>query len=124
MGEVHCRDPRSGIIYVYSSESYVDPETHPRKTRRKLIGKLDENGNVVPTKGTPGRNKKRAVDKKTANGSDSDAVIKELTESYEQRLKAQLDRITSLENTIRELTREKKNLVDSMDRVLAKYRTD
>lgn len=124
MGEVHCRDPRSGIIYVYSSESYLDPETNTRKTRRKLIGKLDENGNVVPTKGTPGRNKKRAVDKKTANGSDSDAVIKELTESYEQRLKAQLDRITSLENTIRELTREKKNLVASMDRVLAKYRTD
>ena len=124
MGEVHCRDPRSGIIYVYSSESYLDPETNTRKTRRKLIGKLDENGNVVPTKGTPGRNKKRAVDKKTANGSDSDAVIKELTESYEQRLKAQLDRITSLENTIRELTREKKNLVDSMDRVLVKYRTD
>lgn len=124
MGEVHCRDPRSGIIYVYSSESYVDPETNTRKTRRKLIGKLDENGNVVPTKGTPGRNKKRAVDKKTANGRDSDAVIKELTESYEQRLKAQLDRITSLENNIRELTREKKNLVDSMDRVLAKYRTD
>ena len=124
MGEVHCRDPRSGIIYVYSSESYLDPETNTRKTCRKLIGKLDENGNVVPTKGTPGRNKKRAVDKKTANGSDSDAVIKELTESYEQRLKAQLDRITSLENTIRELTREKKNLVDSMDRVLAKYRTD
>ena len=51
-------------------------------------------------------------------------MIKELTESYEQRLKAQLDRITSLENNIRELTREKKNLVDSMDRVLAKYRTD
>ena len=124
MGEVHCRDPRSGIIYVYSSESYLDPETNTRKTRRKLIGKLDENGYVVPTKGTPGRNKKSAVDKKTANGSDSDAVIKELTESYEQRLKAQLDRITSLENTIRELTREKKNLVASMDRVLAKYRTD
>ncbi len=124
MGEVHCRDPRSGIIYVYSSESYVDPETNTRKTRRKLIGKLDENGNVVPTKGTPGRNKKRAVDKKTASDSDLDAVIKELTELYEQRLKAQLDRITSLENTIRELTREKKNLVDSMDRVLAKYRTD
>lgn len=124
MGEVHCRDPRSGIIYVYSSESYLDPETNTRKTRRKLIGKLDENGYVVPTKGIPGRNKKRAVDKKTANGSDSDAVIKELTESYEQRLKAQLDRITSLENTIRELTREKKNLVASMDRVLAKYRTD
>ena len=60
MGEVHCRDPRSGIIYVYSSESYLDPETNTRKTRRKLIGKLDENGNVVPTKGTPGRNKKRA----------------------------------------------------------------
>jgi hypothetical protein len=123
MGEVHCRDPRSGIIYVYSSESYWDKETKTKKARRKLIGKLDENGNVVPTKGTPGRNKKTAVDKKTANVSDSDAVIKELTDSYEQRLRAQLDRITSLENTIRELTKDKENLLDSIDRVLAKYRT-
>jgi len=97
-------------------------ETQTKKAHRKLIGKLDENGNVVPTKGTPGRNKKPTVDKETA--SDSDAVIKELTESYEQRLKAQLDRITSLEATIRDLIRDKKNLIESLDRVLEKYRAD
>ena len=118
----YCKDHRSGITYVYEISNKTD-ESGKRTTSRKLIGKLDENGNVVPTKGTPGRNKKTAVDKKTANVSDSDAVIKELTDSYEQRLRAQLDRITSLENTIRELTKDKKNLLDSMDRVLAKYRT-
>ena len=51
MGEVHCRDPRTGIVYVYSSESYWDKEAKKKKERRKLIGKMDENGNVIPTNG-------------------------------------------------------------------------
>ena len=59
MGEVHCRDPRTGIVYVYASESYWDKEAKKKKERRKLIGKMDENGNVIPTNGKPGRPKKQ-----------------------------------------------------------------
>ena len=58
MGVVHCRNPRNGIVYVYSSFSYWDKETKSKKAIRKLIGKLDEHGNVVPTNGHPGRPKK------------------------------------------------------------------
>lgn len=123
MGEVHCRDPRTGTVYVYSSQSYWDKETKTKKAHRKLIGRLDENGNVVPTKGTPGRNKKQ-TEPKTSDSNSSDALIKEMMESYEQRLKAQADRIASLEANIREMTRDRKNLVDSLDRILSKYRND
>lgn len=123
MGEIHCRDPRTGVVYVYSSLSYWDKETKTKKAHRKLIGRLDENGNVVPTKGYPGRNKKQIKDKETSNSGSSDDAVKELMESYEQRLKIQSDRIASLESTIREMTRERANLIDGLERVLSKYRT-
>ena len=38
MGVVYCRNPRNGIVYVYSSFSYWDKETKSKKAIRKLIG--------------------------------------------------------------------------------------
>lgn len=122
MGEVHCRDPRTGIVYVYSSQSYWDKETKTKKAHRKLIGKLDENGNLVPTKGTRGRNKKQTAERPSSDSNSSDAVT-EMMKSYEQRLKNQADRIANLEATIREITRDKQNLVDNLERILSKYRS-
>ena len=62
MSIVKLRDKRSGTIYVYESESYWDKEKKQPRSRRKLIGKLDEaTGEIVPTgksgrkKGTPGQ---------------------------------------------------------------------
>ena len=103
MGEVHCRDPRTGIVYVYSSQSYWDKETKTKKAHRKLIGKLDENGNLVPTKGTPGRNKKQTTDRRPSDSNSSDAVT-EMMKSYEQ-------------------PRDKQNLVDNLERILSKHRS-
>ena len=74
MGEVHCRDPRTGIVYVYSSESYWDKEAKKKRERRKLIGKMDENGNVIPTNGKPGRPKKQ---KKRQHIGRNSSVYKE-----------------------------------------------
>ena len=45
-------DKRSGITYVYESESYWDKEKKQPRSRRKLIGRLDlETGEIVPTDG-------------------------------------------------------------------------
>ena len=124
MGEVHCRDPRTGTVYVYSSTSYWDKESKTKKAHRKLIGRLDDNGNVVPTKGHPGRNKKQVQnDERSANRS-LEETVNELKDSYEQRLKAQANRIANLEASVRELTRDRKNLVESLDRILSRYRSD
>ena len=58
---VKSLDRRTGIIYVYSSESYWDKEKKSPRNRRKLIGKIDpETGEMVPTSGT----RRKAMERK------------------------------------------------------------
>ena len=46
-------DKRSGITYVYSSESYWDKEKKAPRNKRTLIGKVDPlTGETIPTTGT------------------------------------------------------------------------
>lgn len=62
-------DKRTGITYIYESESYWDKEKKQPRNRRKLIGKLDPvTGEIVPT-GNRGRKKK---DPETSSGSASE----------------------------------------------------
>lgn len=50
---------QTGITYVYESESYWDKEKKQPRSKRRLIGKNDEEtGQIVPT-GTRGKHKKR-----------------------------------------------------------------
>ncbi len=50
MAIVKCRDPRSGITYVYTSDCYYDEEQGKYRYKRKCIGKVDpETGETVPT---------------------------------------------------------------------------
>lgn len=59
---VRSTDKRSGITYVYESESFWVPGKGPRNKRR-LIGKVDpETGEVVPTDGR----RRRAAERKAA----------------------------------------------------------
>lgn len=51
-------DKRSGITYAYENYAYWDKEEKKRKSRRVLIGRVDDKtGEIVPTSG---RNKKRS----------------------------------------------------------------
>ncbi len=46
---VKTRNKKSGTVYVYAAEAYRNADGQPR-SRRRLIGKLDEEtGEVVPT---------------------------------------------------------------------------
>lgn len=38
-------------IYIYEQSSYRDKRTGKIKTKRKICGKIDENGNFIPSKG-------------------------------------------------------------------------
>ena len=52
MSIVHQKDKRSGITYVYESYSYRDKETGKPRSKRTLIGRLDEaTGEVIATDG-------------------------------------------------------------------------
>ena len=56
MSIVKLKDKRTGTTYVYESESYWDKEKKQPRSRRKLIGKLDEEtGEIIP----PGKAEER-----------------------------------------------------------------
>ncbi len=62
MAIVYQKDKRSGITYAYDSISYWDKEKKQSRARRKLIGRVSESGEIVPTDGRcsrdPGRLRK------------------------------------------------------------------
>ena len=72
----------SNTTYVYESQYYWDSAKGQSRSKRRLIGKLDENGKVVPT-GKRGPKKKEAADTPAADPvspqpistSDADAKL-------------------------------------------------
>ncbi len=55
---IHQKDKRSGITYAYKSISYWDKEKQQSRSKRTLIGRVDEKtGEVVPTDGRRRKNK-------------------------------------------------------------------
>lgn len=47
---VHSYNKKNGVTYVYEVlESHYNPEKKRSESKRRLIGKLDENGNVIST---------------------------------------------------------------------------
>ncbi len=68
MGRVHQFDNRTGVTYIYDTQSIFDSSTGKNKTKRTLIGKLDpDTKEIIPT-GRRGRPEKA----KTANDPKDD----------------------------------------------------
>lgn len=58
---VYQKDKRSGITYAYESISYWNKEKKQSRAKRRLIGRVTEDGNIVPT---DGRGKRRGKNSK------------------------------------------------------------
>src|SRR5690554_2908392 len=55
---VFQKDKRSGITYAYESVSYWNKEKQQSRTKRTLIGRInEETGEIVPTDGRNRKNK-------------------------------------------------------------------
>ncbi len=110
MSQVKVTNKKSGITYVYESESYWDKEKKQPRNKRKLIGKIDpETGEIIPTR------KHTCV---TSNNSDglpaSIAGLKNLCQSYEKKLFKQDEKIHALNNELSRMKMEKKALVQKI----------
>ena len=69
MGIVYQKDKRSGITYVYENQSFWDKELKRSRSKRTLIGRLnEETGEVVPT---DGRNRKNSPYQKPVETEES-----------------------------------------------------
>jgi len=97
MAIIRNYDPRAKTTYVYESKGYYDREAHKTKTKRKLIGKLDENGNLVPT-GKRGRHSAKQADDTTEKPSyeEEAAKYKDLYERYRKDSDLKEERIQAL----------------------------
>ena len=109
---------KTGITYVYESESYWDPVKKQPRNRRKLIGKLDENGELVPT-GRKGRPRS-----KDSTRSVNDETFKELQGKADEYFK--MYRELELENKelrreIEELKKERQELAGQLSEIVKKY---
>jgi hypothetical protein len=113
MTHINQYDKRTGTTYVYESESYWDKEKQQPRSRRKLIGKLDEQtGEIIPT---DGRGKKRTQNSKPA--SDDTALCDEL----KLKLKEKELLIHQLTEENRVLEKEQTALIMEISDVLCKY---
>lgn len=93
---------KTGVTYVYESESYWDKEKKQPRSKRKLIGRIDEEtGEIIPTSGKKGRRKEPADIARTACADNSlESACAELSEE----LKRRDTEITALKKQVMELT--------------------
>lgn len=118
MAIVRSKNKQTGITYVYESESYWDPEKKQPRNRRKLIGKLDDDGNIVPT-GKRGRKKTEAapvLDERQAAGMQEDL------EAAWSRCRELETEKALLEEKVRKLEKEKETLVSGLAKLIDQYR--
>ncbi len=94
---------QTGVTYVYESESYWDKEKKQPRSRRKLIGKIDEEtGEIVPTGGRGNCKKKKAAGISEAFPPDSD--LETLCLEQANMLRQNDKEISALKKQVMELT--------------------
>ena len=98
MGIVYQLDKRSGITYAYESKAWWDKEKGQSRSRRRLIGRVDdETGEIVPTDGRM---------RKAAARRAEEAARPRYKAMYEE----QLARVAELEAEVARLSAELERL--------------
>lgn len=93
---------QTGVTYVYESESYWDKEKKQPRSRRKLIGKIDDaTGEIIPTGGRGVRKKENLTD---VSAVPADRELAVLCQEQAQQLRQKETEILSLKKQILELT--------------------
>ena len=89
--------------YVYESESYWDKEKKQPRSRRRLIGKIDEEtGEIVPTSGKRGRKRENLTDIPETNSNGSE--LENLCRKQADQIRQDDVEISALKKQVMELT--------------------
>jgi len=109
MSIVKSKNNKTGVTYVYESESYWDKEKQQPRAHRRLIGKLDEEtGDIIPT-GKSGR--------RDANGE-----IKPIEQVLEENIKDLKDQVFEQKVLIEKLNAENDALKKQNEKILKAFR--
>lgn len=120
MSIVRYTNKKTGVVSLYESTSYYDPELKQSRPKRKYLGTEDpETGELIPSSGKRGRKK---ADSSSSASSGRKRSDDRLQEKYD-RLKADCDekaaRIKQLEHENRKLRFCLKNIRDSADAMIS-----
>ena len=117
LAQVKHRDPKTGTIYVYSSHKKWDKEAKKYKDIRKLIGKLDQDGNLVPT-GRVGRRKKNAdVNAPPINTASNDR-FEELYYAEHKRLEETANELSIVRQKNLDLSVRNERLTSTLEKMV------
>ena len=118
MSIVRYVNKKTGVVAVYESTSYYDPETKQSRPKRKYLGTEDpETGELIPSSGRRGR-KKNAGETAPFKKSSQEEKYKE---KYDKLLRESADkdaRIKQLEHENKKLRIFLQNLRDSVSNVI------
>jgi hypothetical protein len=114
MSIVKATNKKTGITYVYESESYWDKEKKQPRNRRKLIGKIDEQtGEIVPTRGHRGTEDTDTPPQTDAELLRSNGAYEKLIADQEVLIRSQAEEITKLKSEKIEMARKLMELAKS-----------
>jgi hypothetical protein len=119
MAIVKSKNKKTGITYVYESESYWDPEKKQPRNHRKLIGKIDDDGNIIPT-GSRGRKRKDEEPQDSREQKVTDELESSLS-YYQKRSREMETQNVLLQEQVRKLEKEKVELLSELKKILEKY---
>ena len=104
--------------YVYEVQSYYVSSIHQSRKKKRLIGKLDPSGQVIPT-GPRGRPRKNPADPAGEKDAKEKPAVSEL-EATKKRLAECAQKIDQLNATVSDLKTENTALRHTVDDLTAK----
>lgn len=103
MAIVYQMNKKSGTRYAYESTSVWDPQRKQARNTRKYLGKVGEDGTIIPSSGKPGRPPKTAGPNFTCrNGESSQAA--ERIQALELENRSLKNEVNSLKNALEKIT--------------------
>ena len=111
MAIIKQKNKKTGITYVYESFSYRDKTTRQPRSRRRLIGKIDEaTGMVVPTRKQ--NRKATTTDEKPGSAQEPGGIRSSFGELHEME-----NKIAGLQRENARLLKERGELARELERL-------
>lgn len=115
---VRCFNKKTNTTYCYQCENFKDENTGEWKSRRRLIGKLGENGEIIPT-GKRGRKPKPAKESNPEKCEAKTPSRKEIEREVREKLTSEFQvKIISLQEENISLKRDNERLYSVLSMVL------
>ena len=115
MSIVRYTNKKTGIVSLYESTSYYDPETKQSRPKRKYLGTEDpETGELIPSSGRRGR-KKQGEPKPATHREKAEVRLKEKYDRLLEECNGKDARIKQLEHENKRLKYCIQKLRDTAD---------